>query len=50
MWVVATIGVVLSTLREAFDTDYGLPMLGYLRMDRDEEVHRVCFDAESVVV
>ncbi|KAF9870711.1 hypothetical protein CkaCkLH20_11813 [Colletotrichum karsti] len=38
---VATSGVVLSTVREAMDRDYGLTVLEDLCMDRDEEVHRV---------
>ncbi|GKT48746.1 putative isochorismatase family protein [Colletotrichum spaethianum] len=38
---VATSGVVLSTVREAMDKDYGITVLEDLCMDRDEEVHRV---------
>ncbi|HEX4016875.1 MAG TPA: isochorismatase family cysteine hydrolase [Frankiaceae bacterium] len=38
---IATSGVVLSTLREAADRDYGLIVLEDLCLDRDEEVHRV---------
>ncbi|GKT64123.1 isochorismatase hydrolase [Colletotrichum tofieldiae] len=38
---VATSGVVLSTVREAMDKDYGVTVLEDLCRDRDEEVHRV---------
>lgn len=38
---VATSGVVLSTLREAADKDYGLTVLADCCADGDEEVHRV---------
>ena len=38
---VATSGVVLSTLREAADKDYGLTVLADCCADSDEEVHRV---------
>jgi nicotinamidase-related amidase len=38
---IATSGVVLSTVREAADRDYGLIVLEDLCLDRDEEVHRV---------
>ncbi|RLQ94030.1 cysteine hydrolase family protein [Falsibacillus albus] len=38
---IATSGVVLSTLREAADKDYGLSVLSDACLDGDEEVHRV---------
>lgn len=38
---IATSGVVLSTLREAADKDYGLSVLADCCADGDEEVHRV---------
>jgi nicotinamidase-related amidase len=38
---IATSGVVLSTLREAADKDYGLTVLADCCADSDEEVHRV---------
>jgi nicotinamidase-related amidase len=38
---VATSGVVLSTLREAADKDFGLTVLADCCADGDEEVHRV---------
>jgi nicotinamidase-related amidase len=38
---IATSGVVLSTIREAADKDYGLSVLSDLCADRDDEVHRV---------
>lgn len=38
---VATSGVVLSTLRQAADLDYGLSVLSDASLDPDEEVHRV---------
>lgn len=38
---IATSGVVLSTIREAADKDYGLTVLADCCADRDEEVHRV---------
>jgi nicotinamidase-related amidase len=38
---IATSGVVLSTLREAADKDYGLTVLSDSCADGDEEVHRV---------
>lgn len=38
---IATSGVVLSTLREAADKDYGLTVLSNCCGDMDEEVHRV---------
>ncbi len=38
---IATSGVVLSTLREAADKDYGITVLADCCADRDEEVHRV---------
>jgi nicotinamidase-related amidase len=37
----ATSGVVLSTLREAADLDYGLIVLADACADHDDEVHRV---------
>jgi nicotinamidase-related amidase len=36
---VSTSGIVLSTLREAFDKDYQLTVLSDACSDRDEEVH-----------
>lgn len=38
---IATSGVVLSTLREAADRDYGLVVLSDACLDADPEVHRV---------
>jgi nicotinamidase-related amidase len=38
---IATSGVVLSTLREAADRDYGLTVLADACADGDAEVHRV---------
>lgn len=38
---VATSGVVLSTLREAADKDYGITVLSDCCADGDEEIHRV---------
>jgi nicotinamidase-related amidase len=38
---IATSGVVLSTLREASDKDFGLTVISDCCADRDEEVHRV---------
>jgi nicotinamidase-related amidase len=38
---IATSGVVLSTLREAADKDYGLVVLSDACLDPDPEVHRV---------
>lgn len=38
---VATSGVVLSTVRQAADLDYGLTVLADGCLDQDEEVHRV---------
>jgi len=38
---IATSGVVLSTLREAADKDYGLVVLSDACLDADQEVHRV---------
>jgi len=38
---VSTSGVVLSTLREAADLDFGLTVLADACADRDPEVHRV---------
>jgi nicotinamidase-related amidase len=41
---IATSGVVLSTLREAADKDYGLTVLSDLCADPDPEVHRVLLE------
>ena len=41
---IATSGVVLSTLRQAADLDYGLTVLRDGCADRDDEVHRVVLD------
>jgi nicotinamidase-related amidase len=41
---IATSGVVLSTLRQAADLDYGLVVLRDGCADADEEVHRVLLD------
>ncbi len=41
---IATSGVVLSTLREAFDKDYGMTVLSDLCADMDAEVHRVLLE------
>ncbi len=38
---IATSGVVLSTVREAADRDYGLTVLADCCADQDAEVHRV---------
>lgn len=38
---IATSGVVLSTLRQAADLDYGLTVLADACLDNDAEVHRV---------
>ncbi len=38
---ISTAGVVLSTMREAADKDYGITILEDGCTDRDEEVHRV---------
>lgn len=38
---ISTSGVVLSTLRDAADRDYGMTVLEDLCLDRDDEVHRV---------
>jgi nicotinamidase-related amidase len=38
---IATSGVVLSTLRQAADLDYGLTVLSDACLDSDDEVHRV---------
>lgn len=38
---IATSGVVLSTLRQAADLDYGLIVLADACLDADQEVHRV---------
>jgi len=51
---IATSGVVLSTLRQAADLDYGLTVLADGCADRDPEVHRVLlekvFPRQAVVV
>lgn len=41
---VATSGVVLSTVREAADKDYGIAVLRDGCLDGDEEVHRVLME------
>lgn len=41
---IATSGVVLSTLRQAADLDFGLTVLRDACADRDPEVHRVLLD------
>jgi nicotinamidase-related amidase len=41
---IATSGVVLSTLRQAADLDYGLTVLRDACADSDDEVHRVLLD------
>ena len=41
---IATSGVVLSTLRQAADLDYGLIVLRDCCADADDEVHRVLLD------
>ncbi len=41
---IATSGVVLSTLRQAADLDYGLAVLRDGCVDGDDEVHRVLLD------
>jgi len=41
---IATSGVVLSTVREAFDKDYTLTVLSDLCADTDPEVHRVLIE------
>ncbi|SPF52699.1 conserved hypothetical protein [Candidatus Desulfosporosinus infrequens] len=41
---IATSGVVLSTLREAADKDYGLVVLSDACLDGDPQVHRVLMD------
>jgi nicotinamidase-related amidase len=41
---IATSGVVLSTLRQAADLDYGLTVLRDACADADDEVHRVLLD------
>jgi nicotinamidase-related amidase len=41
---IATSGVVLSTLREAADRDFGLTVLSDACADRDAEVHRVLLE------
>jgi nicotinamidase-related amidase len=41
---IATSGVVLSTLRQAADLDFGLTVLRDCCLDADEEVHRVLME------
>lgn len=41
---IATSGVVLSTLRQAADLDFGLTVLSDACIDRDPEVHRVLLE------
>jgi len=41
---IATQGVILSTVREAFDLDYEVVVLRDACADQDEEVHRVLLD------
>ena len=41
---IATSGVVLSTLREAADKDYGLVVLSDACLDADPEVQRVLIE------
>ncbi|GGE32875.1 hypothetical protein GCM10011391_09390 [Pullulanibacillus camelliae] len=41
---IATSGVVLSTLREAADKDFGIHVLSDACFDRDPEVHRVLME------
>ena len=41
---IATSGVVLSTLRQAADLDFGLTVLDDCCLDADEEVHRVLME------
>jgi nicotinamidase-related amidase len=41
---IATSGVVLSTLRQAADLDYGLTVLSDACADPDPEVHRVLIE------
>jgi nicotinamidase-related amidase len=51
---ITTSGIVLSTLRRAFDLDYRCVVLKDACFDRDEEVHRVLvekiFPAQATVV
>lgn len=51
---ITTSGIVLSTLRRAFDLDYRCVVLKDACIDRDEEVHRVLvekvFPAQAAVV
>lgn len=51
---IATSGVVLSTLREAADRDFGLTVLADACLDNDPEVHRVLtekvFPAQAAVM
>jgi len=41
---IATSGVVLSTLRQAADLDFGLTVLEDACADRDLDVHRILMD------
>jgi nicotinamidase-related amidase len=41
---ISTSGVVLSTLRQAADQDYGLTVLSDACLDSDPEVHRVLIE------
>jgi len=41
---IATSGIVLSTIREAFDKDFGLTVLSDGCIDLDEEVHRILIE------
>lgn len=41
---IATSGIVLSTVREAFDKDYQLTVLSDACMDSDPEVHRILME------
>src|ERR1700683_163246 len=51
---ITTSGIVLSTLRRAFDLDYRCVVLKDSCFDRDEEIHRVLvekiFPAQATVV
>jgi nicotinamidase-related amidase len=51
---ISTSGIVLSTLRQAFDLDYQCVVVKDACLDRDEEVHRVLtekvFTAQATVV
>jgi nicotinamidase-related amidase len=41
---IATSGVVLSTLVDAFDRDYRMVVIGDLCLDRDQELHKALVD------